>query len=607
MKKNLYSLLIIFFLSIAFCRLESGEETNDSLARLSALIDPVLEKQKLTSLYKNYWDFLMKEFPETATMIGYPHYNDQWTSRSIAGIQKRHKAFFGFYDLLKRIDRSNLYDEDQLSYDVLEWELKVRIKDTHFFDEYLPINAFDGLQIQIPQTLLFMPTENSHQIEDILTRLRTIPHMLSEAIELLNIALEKKITPSQIVLRDVPSQIANLITEDPKDSPLFLPFTKLSNPISEQEKHIFQQKAIELLTTTIFPALHQFHRYISEIYIPHCTKTISLSNLPNGQEWYRHKVYTHTSTVLSPQAIHRIGLDEVKRIQKEINKILKKVKFDGDFSQFVEHLHANPRFFFENSQDMLEEYKKTLQHISEHLPKLFNKLPKSEVEIAAVPPYSEATQIAAYYFPGSPEWGRPGYFFVNTYNPKTRPNWEMDALTLHEAVPGHHLQISLAQELFNGPDFQKHSYFTAFVEGWALYAEGLGEELGVYQDSYSKFGRLSYEIFRAARLVVDTGLHYFGWTREQAIAYMKNTTGMNEEEVIREVDRYLVIPGQALAYKIGEMKIKELRTLAQTKLGDKFDIRVFHDKVLSYGSALPLNLFEKEIRKWIDSVLMNQK
>jgi uncharacterized protein (DUF885 family) len=320
--------------------------------------------------------------------------------------------------------------------------------------------------------------------------------------------------------------------------------------------------------------------------------------LPNGEAWYAYNVRQRTTTDLTPEQIHQIGLDEVKRIRGEMEAIIEAVEFEGNFSEFLVFLRTDPQFYHTTKEGLLREYRDIAKRADPELMKVFGKLPRTPYGVIAVPSYAEKSQTTAYYQRGSIEAGRPGYFYANTYALDTRPRWEMEALTLHEAMPGHHLQLALQDELENMPWFRRVGGYTGFVEGWGLYSESLGEEMGFYKDPYSKFGQLTYEMWRAIRLVVDTGMHHLGWSRQQAIDFFKENAGKQEHDIIVEIDRYIVWPGQALAYKIGELKIKELRAWSTAELGDQFDIRAFHDTVLGNG-AVPLDVLEANVKHWV--------
>ncbi|HEX6862417.1 MAG TPA: DUF885 domain-containing protein, partial [Thermoanaerobaculia bacterium] len=406
------------------------------------------------------------------------------------------------------------------------------------------------------------------------------------------------VTPPRVTLRDLPGQVQNLITEDPMASALLEPFTTLPESIPAPDRDRLTREAVRVYQEQAVPALRKLHRYVAETYVPGSRESIAMSALPDGQAWYAYMAKQYTTTDMTPDQIHELGLSEVKRIRAEMDKVIASTGFKGSFEEFLVFLRTDPQFFYDKPEDLVAGYRDVAKRADPELVKLFGKLPQLPYGVIPIPSYAEKSQTTAYYDSGMLEAGRPGYYYVNTYDLKSRPKWEMEALTLHEAVPGHHLQISLSQEMKDVPEWRKFDGYTAFIEGWALYAESLGTEMGFYKDPYSKFGQLTYEMWRAVRLVVDTGMHAKGWTREQAIDFFRKNAGKTEHDIVVEVDRYIVNPGQALAYKIGELKIKELRAMATKELGDRFDVRAFHDQVLGNG-ALPLDVLEANIKAWV--------
>jgi uncharacterized protein (DUF885 family) len=381
-------------------------------------------------------------------------------------------------------------------------------------------------------------------------------------------------------------------------SALLQPFTEFPSAFSDAERARVTEQAKKIYTSALAPAFQKLHDYVASTYLSACRENIAATALPNGAAAYAFHVRWQTTADLTPQQIHEIGLSEVKRIRAEMDKVIASVNFKGSFHEFTEFLRTDPQFYYDKPDDLVNGYRIITKKIDPELAHEFGKLPRLPYGVCPIPDFKAPSQTTAYYQGGSPAVGRPGCYFVNTYNLKARPKFEMEALSLHEAVPGHHLQLSLGQEMENVPEFRKHVGYSAFVEGWALYGESLGEELGLYKDPYSKFGQLSYEMWRAVRLVVDTGMHSMGWTREQAIRFFNDNTGKTNQDITVEVDRYLVWPGQALAYKLGQLKIRELRTAAESKLGPKFDVRKFHDAVLESGS-LPLRVLDGHVRSWI--------
>jgi uncharacterized protein (DUF885 family) len=361
-----------------------------------------------------------------------------------------------------------------------------------------------------------------------------------------------------------------------------------------------RERAFKAYSDSVLPAYERLLEFTENEYLPGAREAIAAKDLPNGEAWYAHNVALRTTTTLSPQEIHDIGLAEVKRIRSEMDRVIIESGFEGSFEEFLAFLRTDPQFYHTTAEGLMREYRDIAKRADPELTKVFGMLPRNPYGVIPVPSYAEKSQTTAYYQRGSIRAGRPGYFFANTYALDTRPRWEMEALTLHEAVPGHHLQISLQQEMENVPWFRQNPSYTAFTEGWGLYSESLGEEMGFYKDPYSKFGQLTYEMWRAVRLVVDTGMHSLGWSRQQAIDYFMRNAGKQEHDIIVEIDRYIVWPGQALAYKLGELKIKELRAYSEAELGERFDIRDFHDRLLGQGSV-PLTVLEADMRDWVES------
>ena len=563
--------------------------------------ETVLQEKCFCKYTDKYWDFLMKEFPEYATFTGYPGQNHRWTDYSEEAIADRKQWLLDFLDELFTIDPAQYDADGQLDYAILIRDLQEAREGMQFKSEYLQVTQVSGIHQEVEQIIGIMPTSTVEQYEDILVRLRHVPELFDQSIALLRKGLQDGITPPKVTLRNVPQQVLSILQDDPANSVLFQPFLHMPESFSDEEKQRISFEAIRLLSETVFPAYRNLYEYLNNVYIPGCRETIAWGDMPNGHEWYSYKARCSTTTNLTPKEIHELGLSEVKRIGIEMQNIVDALGFSGSIHDFMASISSNPRFFLDDKETLLNGYREIARKIESGLPFLFDRLPKLPFEIKPVPSYMEESAPTAYYMPGSFALGRPGYFYVNTYNLPGKPTWEMEVLTLHEAMPGHHLQTSIAQEIGDLAEFRKFSQYTAYVEGWGLYSESLGDELGLYQDPYSKFGQLTYEMWRAIRLVVDTGMHEFGWSRQQAIEFFKDNAGnKNEIEIINEVDRYLVWPGQALAYKIGELKIKELRSQAKERLGDKFDIRSFHDALLAQG-AVPLDILEALIKQWIEA------
>ncbi len=556
------------------------------------------ESERLRTLFDLTWEYTMHSFPELATSVGYPGLNDRWSDLSFEAFEFNRAMTPKNLRALDSIDRSRLTPAEQVNYDLAHRRLERDLEGSRFHREYMQINQVGGLQQRIPQLLSFMPAGNVKDYENVIARLRGLPMVIDQIIALLNKGLQEGLTPPRITLRDVPDQVGNLLVDDPLKSPMMRAFQKIPASIPAAEQERLKNEGVKAFGEAALPAFRKLKDYLVNTYLPASRETIAMSDLPDGKAWYAYNVRSSTTTDLTPEQIHQIGLSEVKRIRKQMDELIASTGFKGSFGEFLTFLRTDPRFFYDKPEDLLMGYRDIAKRIDPGLVKLFGKLPRMTYGVIAVPSYAEKSQTTAYYDDGSLAAGRPGYFYANTYDLKSRPKWEMEALTLHEAVPGHHLQIALAQEQENVPEWRHHDDYTAFVEGWGLYAESLGGDLGLYEDPYSKFGQLTYEMWRAIRLVVDTGMHALGWTRQQALDYFKANSAKTEHDIEVEVDRYIVWPGQALAYKIGELKIKEMRAYAEKELGPKFDIRAFHDHVLGNG-ALPLDLFEKQIKEWV--------
>ena len=570
-------------------------------AQYQAILDSkgkASETERLNALFAADWAYTMHETPEAATYNGVPGGEDRWTDLSREAIAKRKKLASRVLPILATIDRAQLGPVDKVSYDIFKRLTEEAVEGDQFPRELLPLNQMGGVQQDAAQTMNAMTVENDAQLDNELARLKAVPRLVEQTLALLEEGLAKGVTPPQVTLRDVPDQVLNQIPADPKDSPLLKGL--LNPPAGVTGEKAAEVKAAALMTYTVEvkPAFEKLHDFLVKIYLPGARQDIAVSSLPNGPAWYAWRIKTETSTDLTADQIHQLGLSEVKRIRAEMERVKAETGFKGTLPKFFLYMRTDPKFFFTDKDDLLRTYRDIAKRIDPQLIRMFKTLPRTPYGVIPVPSYAEKSQTTAYYFPGAADVGRPGYFYANTYALNTRPKWEMQPLTLHESVPGHHLQISLAQEMPDLPDFRRNTGYTSFVEGWALYAESLGEEMGFYTDPYDKFGQLTYEMWRAVRLVVDTGMHSKGWSRQQAIDFFLANTPKSEHDITVEIDRYIVWPGQALAYKLGELKIKELRAHATKELGPKFDLRLFHDEILRNG-AVPLSLLDSHIKEWV--------
>ena len=556
---------------------------------------------RLHQLFAQQWDYTMREYPEFATSVGYPGQNARWTDYSLEAIARRKRELNDPLNALRTIDRAKLGSPDQLNYDLFRRNLTVALEESRFPGELMAITQLDGVQQDVPSTIAKMAAGSVADYEDILARLCAVPVLVNQTIVLLQRGLAAGITPPRITLRDVPSQAQDLVVDDPLTSPLLTAFMHVPAGVPAAERERLRAAAVAAYRDSVAPAFRKLRAFLRDTYLPGARTSTGMRDLPNGLAWYQVRARASTTTDLTPDQIHALGLAEVKRIRGAMDSVIAASGFKGTFAEFVQFLRTDPRFYWTTPDDLIHASRELMKRIDPELTRLFGTLPRLPYGVSPIPSYSERSQTTAYYQPGSPLSHRAGTYFVNTYNLPARPKWEMEALSLHEAVPGHHLQIALAQELEGVPEFRRFGGYTAFVEGWGLYSESLGEELGLYTDPYSKFGQLTYEMWRAIRLVIDTGIHTMGWSRQQAIDYFTANAAKTEHDITVEVDRYIVWPGQALAYKIGELKIKELRAYAATTLGSRFDVRAFHDQVLGAG-AVPLDVLDARIHAWVASL-----
>jgi uncharacterized protein (DUF885 family) len=560
------------------------------------------EDQKLSTLFDDIWHQTMLSNPTYATYVGYPGQNARWPNPSVSASAENAAQRKEFLMDLRSINTERLDPDRYLEWMLVEKSLADEVTGHAYPEQFILLHQRTGVQQDIADTLSMMPKFNLQDFTDRLARLENAESYIRSTIEVLREGLAKGITPPKITLRDVPEQIRNTIPVDIDKSPLLSSFSGFPDSIGQDEQERIKASARQIIKQQVYPAFESLLQFLEDEYIPNAKTSIALIDMPNGAEWYRHRAKSFTTSNLTPKQIHQLGLSEVKRIRKEMDKVIATSGFDGTFEEFTYFLRTDPQFYMTSADDLMVGYRDIAKRADPELAKLFGKLPRMPYGVIAIPDYAAKSQTTAYYWGGSAKDGRPGYFYANTYALNTRPTWEMEALTLHEAMPGHHLQISLAQELPETHPLLQNLSYTGFVEGWGLYAESLGVEMGFYTDPYSKFGQLTYEMWRAVRLVVDTGMHMFDWDRQKAIDYFASNTAKSQHDIEVEIDRYISWPGQALAYKIGELKFKELRARATKKLGVKFDLRAFHDQLHVKG-ALPMDVLDKRIDQWIEAQL----
>ena len=549
------------------------------------------------ALIDEAWETDMRDDPLRASYLGDRRYESQWPDASLAAIAKRYDNNVATLARLHRIDRAALATQDQLSYDLFAWEYQSRIGADAFKPFLYDVRPRDGIQT-LSELAELVPFATVADYEHWIARLETLDRYLAQNQALLELGIREKRTQPRVVMERVLPQLADLIEPGAESSPFYAPFKRMPDSFTAAERARLQAKAKAAIEGVVIPAYAKFEKFFRERYVPASRSTDGIWDTPDGLAFYRERARFHTTTNLTPDEIHQIGLKEVARIRAEMDAVIREVGFKGTFSEFLEFLRTDPQFYYKTPDDLFRAYAVLAKQIDPELVKLFRRLPRTPYGVRPIPATSAPNTTTAYYQGPAADGSRAGYYYVNLYRPEVRPKYEMEVLTLHEAVPGHHLQVALAQEQTDLPLFRRNAEHTAYVEGWALYTESLGDRLGLYKDPYSRFGQLTYDMWRAVRLVVDTGIHARHWTRQQAIDYFKANAAKTEADITNEVDRYISWPGQALAYKVGQLRILQLRAEAERELGPKFDIRDFHEVVLSNG-AVPLEVLEKEVRDWV--------
>jgi uncharacterized protein (DUF885 family) len=551
----------------------------------------------LHALFDREWERHLVDNPLSATYLGDPRYNDRLPDISQAAEAARNAADAAVLDDLARIPRERLPLAEQLNYDLFRHEYETRKAALPFHPEYYSIEASGGPQ-SLNELAELVPFESIADYETWIRRMQAIPAYLDQYGERLRRAAAVKRTQPRAVMERVLEPLAKQVTDKPEDSPFFERFRNFPDAIPAADRERLTARAREVIGQSVIPAYRRFQAVFRDEYLPATRSTVGLWDTPDGRAYYQFLARFHTTTALTPAEIHAIGLREVARNRAEMQKVMDEVGFQGSLTEFFQHLRTDPKFYYKTGDELFRAYAYIVKMIDPELPKLFGKLYRTPFGLRPIPDNSAPNTTTAYYQGPSLDGSRPGYYYVNLYRPEVRPKYEMEVLSVHEAAPGHHLQIALAQELTDLPDFRRAGGFTAYIEGWGLYSERLGYDLGLYRDPYSRFGQLTYDQWRAVRLVVDTGLHDMEWTRQQAIDYFIANAAKTEADIVNEIDRYISNPGQALAYKIGQLKFLELRARAEQALGGRYDIRAFHDTVLATG-AVPLDILERTVDGWI--------
>ena len=575
--------------------------------------DPAATKQPtgdagitLHALFGEHFERNLEMNPLSATFIGDYRYNDRLANSNspeyIAAATAMNEEFLA---KLQEIDREQLDYQDQLSYDLFKIKREQSLEARQFPSELQPINQFystTNFFVQLGSGTSAHPFKTVKDYDDFLSRADQFAVNIDQIISNMQEGMRRGVTQPRILMEKLVPQIDAHVVDDPKESNFYKPVTNIPKDFSDEDRARLTAAYEDKIANTIIPAYRRISNFLGDEYMSAARETVGLFAQPNGVEWYAFMVRLRTTTTMSPDEIHQIGLDEVARIHGEMRGVMEEVGFEGDLNDFFEFVNTDDQFFYDEAEELIQGYRDMSDHIAELSRSLFDVFPKSEFEVRRIEPFREASAAGGSYRSGTPDGSRPGIFYANAYDIKARGKWAMESLFLHEAIPGHHFQIMIQQENEDLPDFRRFGGFTAYSEGWGLYAESLGKELGVYADPYSYFGGLNAELWRSIRLVVDTGLHAKGWTRQEVLDYMYANSAVVEARAVAEAERFMAIPGQALAYKIGQLKIREIRDKAEAALGDDFSIKDFHTEVLKDG-AMPLSILEAKLDRWVESQL----
>jgi uncharacterized protein (DUF885 family) len=574
-----FTLLTIILISVAIISAQSTED------------------QKLRAIFDTDWQWTLENNPTFASYLGDKRYNARWNDMSLTAIEARHRHDVEILEKLKQIDRSKLSTLEKINFDLFEDSYKSLVEYFNTRLYFLPISQRGGIQTadELAELLSF---DTVKDYEDWIARLNTFPALTDQTLALLREGKSKGMLWSKQVLTRVPAQFDKQIVDDAEKSSFYAPFKTMSKNVSPADQQRLRALAGDAIKTRIVPSFRKLKEYFTTEYLPASYPEAGIWQMKGGDKIYEFLARNYTTTPLSPREIHEKGLSEVARIRAEMEKVKTQTGFTGTLQEFFTYLRSDPKFFYKTSEELLNGYRAITKRIDPETTKVFRTFPRTPYGVIPIPEKIAPDTTTAYYNSPAADGSRPGYYYVNLYKPESRPKWEMMALSIHEAVPGHHFQLALQQELGELPNFRKYGGYTAFIEGWGLYSESLGDDMGLYSDPYDKFGQLTYEMWRAVRLVVDTGMHYFKWDRQKAIDFFKANAAKTDQDIVNEIDRYISDPGQALAYKIGELKIKELRARSKQALGASFDIKEYHDVVLLSG-ALPLNVLEKNVDEWL--------
>ena len=563
---------------------------------LLAGCSPQSPESSFEDLMESEWAKIISDNPVYASSMGDLRFNRDWSDNSVSGIIQDYQHDQLVLDQLNAMDLNGLDELNRINYKLFKKQYENSVESFDYQTYLMPFSHRGGIQLE-HETVNILPLRNAGHYDDWIARLSKLEVLVDAEIEKARMGIETGTVPPRFLMQKVFEQIKLQAYVSPETSPFYRAFESMDRSIDAGEVLAIQARAKEVIKNQVIPAYLKLHQFFEDEYLAACRTSIGIKDINNGKQYYEFLARKFTTTSLTPQEIHNIGLSEVARIKAEMEEVIQEVNWQGTFKGFLDDLRSNPKFYYETSEELFEAYLATSKRIDPELVSLFKVLPSMPYGLKPIPIESAPDTTTAYYQRPAADGSRAGYYYVNLYRPEVRPKYEIEVLSVHEAVPGHHLQIALAMEL-DLPNFRKYGGVTAFVEGWGLYSESLGYDLGLYQDPYSRFGQLTYDMWRAIRLVVDTGMHYFDWSRQDAINYFLDNSAKTKQDVMNEVDRYINWPGQALAYKIGQLKIQELKDRAKVELGANFDIKDFHHEVLKRG-ALPLDILEQYIDQWI--------
>ena len=600
--KSMYLSCLAALLLLSGCSGGTNEATPDA----TVTADPAAASEALAVLVEEYFERHLMLSPFSATSMGDDRYDDKVTNfLSAEHIAARESLDREFLQRLLEIDDSGLDEQDLLTYGTFRLSREMNLDGNQYPGHLQPINQFFSIPnsfARLGSGASIHPFKTVKNYDDWLSRMDGYVVLMDQAIENMKLGMQEGVVQPRVLMEKVLPQLEAQFVDKAEDSGFFTPITNMPEEFSDEDRERLTAAFKAKIEDAVIPTYKRLHNFIGDDYMSAARESVGLSELPNGEDWYAYMVRVRTTTDLTPEQIHQIGLDEVARIHGEMHAVMEEVGFEGNLQDFFEFMNNDDQFYFDEPNDLIQGYRDMSDHISSLAPKLFSVFPKTGFEVRRVEEFRERSAAGGSYSRGTPDGSRPGVFYANAYDIKARPKWAMESLFLHEAIPGHHFQIAIQQELEDIPKFRRFGGYTAFIEGWGLYAESLGKELGVYTDPYQYFGALNAELWRAIRLVVDTGLHAKGWSRQDVLDYMYQNSPVKEARAVSEAERFMAIPGQALAYKIGQLKIREMRTRAEEKLGDSFDVRAFHSAVLVDG-PLPLSMFEEKIDRWIEAQL----